>query len=210
MPTLDTYRKHAKLLLRWHRERNYSIGEKVRRLDRYREFNDREALALPFTLSLAQEIVAVEAGYETWADLKMATADRPKTPRPPAGEPVMRSVVPILPVRDVTRSAAFFEQSLGFDIDFLHGSPAFYGAVSRDTVCVHLRHVGKPVFAELAARETSLITASFEVSNVQGLFEEFSARGVVFAQPLMKHPWGGTDFHVGDPDGNVVSFVSYG
>jgi len=44
---------------------------------------------------------------------------------------------------------------------------------------------------------------------VQGLFEEFKARGVEFAQTLTKQAWGGTDFQVRDPDGNVISFVTY-
>ena len=30
MPRIDSYRKQAKQLVRWHRERNYSVGEKVR------------------------------------------------------------------------------------------------------------------------------------------------------------------------------------
>ena len=52
MPTLETYRKQAKLLLRWHREKNYSIGEHVRRLDRYQSLTDGEVLALSFPLTL--------------------------------------------------------------------------------------------------------------------------------------------------------------
>jgi hypothetical protein len=32
---------------------------------------------------------------------------------------------------------------------------------------------------------------------------------VTFAQKPMKQAWGGTDFHVADPDGNVISFVQY-
>jgi len=40
MPTLETYRKQAKLLVRWHRERDYSIGGRVRQLDRYRSLTD--------------------------------------------------------------------------------------------------------------------------------------------------------------------------
>lgn len=210
MPTLDTHRKQAKLLLRWHREGNYSIGEKLRQLERYRSLTDREALALRFPLSLAQEIVAVEAGHKTWAELKAATAQTPKTPRPSAGPPVLKGVVPILFVRNVRASAAFFQEKLGFELDFLHGAPPFYGAVSRGGVCLHFRLVHEPTFAEIAAHETSLILASIEVSNVQGLFEEFAAKGVDFAQTLTKQAWGGTDFHVRDPDGNVVSFVSYG
>ena len=210
MPTIETYRKQAKLLLRWHREKDYSLGGRVRQLERYRSLTDHEVLALKFTLVLAQEIVATEAGYQSWAELKAATAGAPKTPRVSPGHPLLKSVTPILHVRDVRVCAAFFEEKLGFEIDFLHGLPPFYGAVSRDGVCLHMRYVEQPLFAQMAAREKSLLCASIQVSNVQGLFEEFKARGAEFAQTLTKQAWGGTDFHVRDPDGNVISFVTYG
>jgi uncharacterized glyoxalase superfamily protein PhnB len=122
---------------------------------------------------------------------------------------ILKSIVPILFVRNVPASAAFFRDRLGFAIDFLHGEPPFYGSVSRDAVCLHLRFVHRPNFAELAAREVSLILATVEVSDMQVLFEEFKARGVEFAQTPTKQSWGGTDFHVRDPDGNVIAFVSY-
>ena len=125
-------------------------------------------------------------------------------------EIVLKSVVPILFVRDVPASAAFFQKKLEFEIDFLHGTPPFYGSVSRGEICLHLRIVHQPNFAELAAREVSLILATVEVSDVRGLFEEFNERGVEFAQRPTRQPWGGTDFHVRDPDGNAISFVTYG
>lgn len=210
MPTIETYRKQAKLLLRWHREGNYSIGGRVRKLERYQSLTDCEVLALKFTLTVAQEIVAVEAGHQSWAELKAAAAGAPKTPRALSGEPFLKDVTPVLLVRDVKASAAFFQQKLGFKIDFLHGLPPFYGAVSRDGVCLHIRYVHQPLFAEAAVQEKSLICASIQVSNVQGLFKEFKARGVEFAQILTKQAWGGTDFQVRDPDGNVISFVTTG
>ena len=125
-------------------------------------------------------------------------------------ESVLKSIVPILFVRDVTTSAAFFRDTLGFAIDFMHGAPPFYGSVSRGGARLHLRFVQTPNFADLAAREVSLILATVEVSDLQGLFEEFQERGAGFAQTPTKQPWGGTDFHVRDPDGNVISFVAYG
>ncbi len=125
-------------------------------------------------------------------------------------EIAFRSAVPILFVRDVTASAAFFQKKLGFEIDFLHGAPPFYGSVSRGEACLHLRCVREPNFAELGAREVSLILATVEVSDVRGLFEELKSRGVEFPQTPTRQPWGGTDFHVRDPDGNVISFVTYG
>ena len=210
MPTLETYRKQAKLLLRWHRERDYSIGEKLRRLERYRTLTDHEVLALKLTLTLAQEVVAVEAGYRNWTELKRAAARASKTPRAPLGPPILKDVIPILLVRDVKACAEFFQQKLGFEIDFLHGMPPFYSSISRDGVRLHLRFVHQTTFAQIAALEKSLICASVEVSDVRGLFKEFKARNVGFAQKLKKQAWGGTDFHVCDPDGNVISFVSYG
>ena len=210
MPTIETYRKQAKLLLRWHREGNYSIGGRVRKLERYQSLTDCEVLALKFTLTVAQEIVAVEAGHRSWAELKAAAAGAPKTPRPSSGELFLKDVIPVLLVRDVKASAAFFQQKLGFKIDFLHGLPPFYGSVSRDGVCLHLRFMHQPFFAQAAAIQEKSICASIQVSNVQGLFKEFKARGVEFAQILTKQAWGGTDFQVQDPDGNAISFVTNG
>jgi uncharacterized glyoxalase superfamily protein PhnB len=209
MPTLDTYRKQAKLLMRWHREQNYSIGGKVRMLERFRALTDREALDMDLPLALAQEIVAVEAGHQSWAELKAAAADAPKTPRPDPGPPVLSSITPILMVRDVTRAAEYYRDRLGFEIDFLHGNPAFYGSVSRDGVCMHLRFCHDPAFVVMANIEGQLLLATVEVSNVKALFAEMRERGAEIAMPLTKQAWGGTDFHVRDPDGNVISFVAF-
>ena len=123
--------------------------------------------------------------------------------------PTLSAAVPILFVRDVPAAAAFYRDKLGFQIDFLHGQPPFYGSVSRDRACLHLRFVHHTNFAELAVREESLILATIEVADVDALFEEFSARGVDCPQRLVTQPWGGRDFHVRDADGNVISFVQF-
>jgi hypothetical protein len=61
MSRLDTHKKQAKQLVRWHREGNHSIGGRIRGLARYKMLTDRETLALTFPLREAQEIIAVEA-----------------------------------------------------------------------------------------------------------------------------------------------------
>jgi catechol 2,3-dioxygenase-like lactoylglutathione lyase family enzyme len=209
MPSIETYRKHAKLLVRWHRERNYSVGEKVRLLERYRHLSDVEVLEMALPLTLAQEIVAVEAGFRDWAALKAGSDELTQPSHVDAGGPALAGAVPILFVRDVVAAAAFYEEKLGFHIDFLHGKPPFYGSVSRDRACLHLRFVHQTNFTELAAREGSLILATIEVANVKALFQEYEARSVDFPQRLVRQAWGGLDFHVRDPDGNVISFVQY-
>ena len=210
MPTLDTYRKQAKQLLRWHRERDLSIGGRVRVLDRYRDLSDREILELDLGLVEAQEIVAREAGFQSWTELKATAEGAPKTPRPSDGPPVLGDAAPILMVRDVGATAAWFEARLGFSIDWLHGQPPFYAQVSRDQARLHLRFVADPLFATMAEAEGELIATLIEVSDAGALHDEFVRRGAEIAQAPTRHPWGGVDFHVRDLDGNVLGFVAMG
>ena len=53
MDNLESYRKQAKLLVRWHRDGNFSIGGRLRGLARFSHITDREALAMAFPLALA-------------------------------------------------------------------------------------------------------------------------------------------------------------
>ncbi|RZU10965.1 putative glyoxalase superfamily protein PhnB [Kribbella rubisoli] len=207
MPTLETYKKQAKQLLRWHRDGNYSVGGRIRQLPRYRDVTDPESLALEFKLADAQEIIALEAGYDSWAALKAAVEDAsPRSPEVP--KPVLLGAArPVLFVRDVQAAAEFYRDRLGFGVDFLHGHPPFYGSVSRDDATLHLRFVHEPVFAADTALEEGLIMAFIEARNVKELYAEYLAAGVELAQKLTKQAWGGTDFIVRDPDGNTVAFV---
>ena len=68
--SLENFKKQAKLLVRSHRERNYSVGGRIRQLSRYKDLTDSEVLALSFQLNEAQEIIALEQGCNSWAELK--------------------------------------------------------------------------------------------------------------------------------------------
>ena len=113
----------------------------------------------------------------------------------------------MLYVRDVTAAATFWRDKLGFQIDFLHGQPAFYGSVSRDDACLHLKFVHEPVFGPGRVADEGLIMAYVSTGDIKTLFAEYQAKGVAFSQAPTKQPWGGTDFHVLDPDDNRISFV---
>ena len=207
MTRLEIYKKQAKQLVRWHREGNHSIGGRIRGLARYKTLTDRQALALTFPLREAQEIIAVEAGHESWAALKAAVANEPTPPRRVSSTPRLTRAVPIIFVANVQASAEFFRDTLGFSIDFLHGHPPFYGAVSRDGACVHLKFVHEPVFAIGTHDRDGLIMAFIEVENVKALYAEYVTAGATFDQKLKKQAWGGRDFIVRDLDGNGICFV---
>ena len=207
MSRLDIYRKQAKQLVRWHREGNHSIGGRIRGLARYQTLTDREALALEFPLREAQEIIALEAGYASWAAFKVAMANEPA--QTSSTSPVLRltRAVPVIFVASVEAAAGFFKNTLGFSIDFLHGEPPFYGSVSRDGACVHLKFVHEPVLTVGAQDRDGFIVAFIQVENVKALYAEYLAAGAGFDQKLKKQAWGGRDFIVRDPDGNGLCFV---
>jgi catechol 2,3-dioxygenase-like lactoylglutathione lyase family enzyme len=207
MSRIDIYKKQAKQLVRWHREGNYSIGGRIRGLARYQTLTDREALALAFPLREAQEIIAREAGYESWAALKVAVAIEPRRTKPMSLTPRLTRALPVIFVANVEASAEFFKNTLGFSIDFLHGAPPFYGSVSRDGACLHLKFVHESVLAVGAQDRDGFITAFIEVDNVKGLYAEYVTAGALFEQKLKKQAWGGRDFIVRDPDGNGLCFV---
>ena len=212
MPTLEAYRKQAKQLVRWHREGNHSVGGRIRGLSRYRSLTDKQALALKFPLAEAQEIVAREAGFESWAALRAAVENPVSAPRPTrslgAAPPRIQSAIPVIFVSSVQTSAEFFRDKLGFKIDFLHGEPAFYGGVSRDGVTLHLRFVHAPVVSEELREKESLLAAFLVVENIKELFAEYKAKKVELIGTLRKEAWGGPTFTVRDPDGNRILFSS--
>jgi uncharacterized glyoxalase superfamily protein PhnB len=208
MSRLDIYKKQAKQLVRWHREGNYSIGGRIRGLARYKRLTDREALALEFPLHLAQEIVAREAGYTSWAELKVAATSETAPARAVSGTTRLTRAVPVILVANVEVSAEFFRSTLGFSIDFLHGQPPFYGSVSRDGASLHLKFVHDPVLAVGPQDQRGFICAFIEVQNVKALYTEYVGTGATFYQKLTKQAWGGRDFIVRDPDGNALCFAS--
>jgi catechol 2,3-dioxygenase-like lactoylglutathione lyase family enzyme len=207
MSRLETYKKQAKQLVRWHREGNHSIGGRIRSLARHKTLSDRAALALPFPLREAQEIIALETGYTNWAGLKAAVGNQSTPARRVSLTPRLTRAVPIIFVANVQASAEFFRDTLGFSIDFLHGQPPFYGAVSRGGACVHLKFVHEPVLAIGIQDREGLIMAFIEVENVKALYTGYMEAGVPLEQNLRKEAWGGRDFIVRDLDGNRICFV---
>jgi catechol 2,3-dioxygenase-like lactoylglutathione lyase family enzyme len=208
MSTLESFRKQARQLVRWHREGNYSVGGRIRMLPRYRNLTDVAALALRFPLAEAQEIIAIENGYENWAALKaaMESGSPAASPAQASHSPVLTSAIPMLFVSNVRASADFFRDKLGFDIDFLHGNPPFYGSVSRDGARLHLRFVHEPAFVAGIVEKEQLLAAFINVEDVKNLFAEYLAAGVEMHSRLRKEPWGGHGFTICDPDGNRIYF----
>jgi catechol 2,3-dioxygenase-like lactoylglutathione lyase family enzyme len=209
MPTLETLKKQAKLLVRRHRERLHTVAPQIRHaLPRFAGLSDAEVLDHPFTLADAQTLLAAERGYPDWAALKagLASEKRVALSAKASARPKMRLVEATLFVADFAVSLSYFNDVLGFATVFTYGEPPFFGQVARDGVPLNLRYVCEPPFAGDIREREDLLAAMIGASGVKALYEEFKAAGASFHQTIKRHPWGAIDFVVKDPDGNLISF----
>jgi catechol 2,3-dioxygenase-like lactoylglutathione lyase family enzyme len=209
---LENLRKQAKLVLRWHRERYYPVAAQIRAtLPRFAEFGDRDILAQSFKLSDAQEVVARQAGFDSWQALKSGINAMPQMDqRHGAG---ITGTAAQLFVTDIKKSCDFFVEKLGFAIVFVYGEPPFYAQVKRERGVLNLRHRDRPVIDPVLRDRESLLSADMAVDThdeIKRLFLEFQAKGVTFFQTLKKEPWGASTFIVKDVDGNLLLFAGPG
>lgn len=216
MPNLENLKKQAKLVLHWHRARYHPVAAQIRAsLPRFAHLTDTEVLAAGFKLGDAQELVARQAGFESWAALKAGLAAMPPNPQPKQSRAKLTGAEltgaePQLFVTDVRASCDFFTSKLGFSVAFAYGEPPFYGQVVRAGAKLNLRCVASPVInGELRDRE-DLLSATITVATapeIKALFLEFQSAGVTLHQTLRKEPWGAKTFIVKDPDGNLLLFA---
>ncbi|HTC04033.1 MAG TPA: VOC family protein [Xanthobacteraceae bacterium] len=214
MPNLENLKKQAKLILRWHRERYYPVAAQIRAvLPRYRQFSDQDIFAQSFKLSDAQEMIARQAGFESWQALKSGIDTMPRQASQPPSKAIISGTAAQLFVADIKASCDFFTQKLGFSIVFVYGEPPFYAQVKRDHGCINLRCLDRPAIDPALRERESLLSSDMGVNTheeIKQLFLEFRANGVTFFQTLRKEPWGAKNFIVKDPDGNLLLFAGPG
>jgi uncharacterized glyoxalase superfamily protein PhnB len=211
MPSLENFRKQAKLVLRWHRERYYPVAAQIRAvLPRYQSMTDPEVLAHSFRLRDAQELVARQYGFESWQALKTGLPTMSDHAEQTLTKAVVIAAEPELFVADIKASLDFFTQKLGFSIAFIYGEPPFYAQVKRDGAQLNLKCVDSPVINPERRDRDELLSAAMTVGTtdeIKQLFLEFQSAHVAFFQPLKKQPWGAKNFIVKDPDGNLLLFA---
>ena len=210
MPNLENLRKQAKLFVRWHRERHYTVAAQIRAvLPRFKDLTDRQILDGDFKLGDAQELVARQSGFESWQALRTGVHAMTETVSA-AVNPVLTAVEAELFVADITAACGYFTSKLGFEVVFTYGEPPFYGQVRRDKALLNLRMVCEPVFAGDIREREELLGASMTVDSaaeIKQLFLQYQAAGVAFFRPLKQEPWGARNFIVRDPDRNLLLFA---
>ena len=109
----------------------------------------------------------------------------------------LRSITPIVPVREMARSVAFYER-MGFVARLYPDGK--YAFLERDALELHLNVMEA---AEWTSNPTGVY---FHVDDVDVLYEEFRAAGVVCLHEPEDRPWQMREFAVSDPDEALLRF----
>jgi catechol 2,3-dioxygenase-like lactoylglutathione lyase family enzyme len=213
MTNLENLRKQAKQLVRWHREREWTVAHVIREtLTRYDHLCDGQILDAEFRLADAQELVARRAGFRDWESLVAAShtdADAAAGSEFAAGasqRPVVLTARPFLFVSSVEAACAYYVDKLGFTLVFSYGKPAYYAEIQRDGVDLCIRHIDVPMIDPALATREEIVMCGIKVSDAKAFYLELQYAGAILAQTLRTEPYGVRTFVAADPDGNRILF----
>lgn len=101
--------------------------------------------------------------------------------------------IPVIPVRDLARSIAFYTETLGFKLDWGGAPQSLICGISRD---------GHPLMLTQRAAIAEPVWTWIGVED-ETLFEEYRRKGVEVHQEPENHPWA-YEMKFRDPDGNIL------
>jgi uncharacterized glyoxalase superfamily protein PhnB len=116
--------------------------------------------------------------------------------------PILSPAIPQLPSGDLTITADFYRERLGFTQFKLYADEGHL-IIKREQVEIHFWRAGSEVDARTYGSASSCY---IRVQNIGTLFEEFRNRGAPFGYELTSQPWGMREMQVNDPYGNAIRF----
>ena len=117
---------------------------------------------------------------------------------------VLLSVIPALPVRDLTRALRFYEHELGFALRHIGDD---FAIVKRDGVEIHLWITRAPPSPAGDLAPLGSAVCKIHVSGLARLYEEYLTREVLHPEGHLAAREGNiTDFTILDVDGNALVF----
>lgn len=109
------------------------------------------------------------------------------------------SIMPEMPVRNLTAAIDFYARVLGFRQEYVHGDE--YAVMKRDGVLLGL-------IRQRPDAQPGQGRAYAFVSGIDDYYEGVRAAGARVTDPLERRPYGLKDFVIADPDGNRLAFGS--
>jgi catechol 2,3-dioxygenase-like lactoylglutathione lyase family enzyme len=110
-------------------------------------------------------------------------------------QPMMRKIMPDLPLSDVAAGVAHYRDVLGFSVNYAQHDLA---VMDRDDVRI--------VLVARTGQHRGIGSCYVYVRNADALHAELVAAGANVQGDPASHPWGLRDFYVADLEGNRIGF----
>jgi catechol 2,3-dioxygenase-like lactoylglutathione lyase family enzyme len=114
---------------------------------------------------------------------------------------------PILLVKDIPKSAAYFHDQLGFTEQKMYGEPPYFAMVRRDGFAVMLAQLGDDradiPYWKIVDKMWNIY---FWVDDVAAIYAEYQASGAIIDYTLYTTPYGVKEFGVQDLDDHDIAF----
>lgn len=115
----------------------------------------------------------------------------------------IKTVHPVLPVRDMVASLRYYVEKLGFQIDFADDQHnPMYAGITRDGVEIHLQWHDASNWSQMNAS-----SLRFVIQEIEALYDEYKTKDVFHKNTSLKETaWGTREFAFFDPDMNGLTF----
>ena len=114
---------------------------------------------------------------------------------------------PVLLVKDVVKSAAYWRDKLGFTEQSLFGTPRNFAIIRRDTFTLMLAQVEpEQTFVSNWHIVEKMWDVYFWVDDVEAIYAEFQASGAIIDYSLYVAPHGVKEFGIQDLDDHDIAF----
>src|SRR5699024_7696895 len=114
----------------------------------------------------------------------------------PTAQPLLRTIMPELPLTDVAAGIAHYGDVLGFQVNYHQGH---LGVIDRDGV--------RLLLIARTLQHTGIGSCTFYVADVDALHAELVAKGANVQGAPVSQAWGLREFRVLDLEGNRLSFA---
>jgi uncharacterized glyoxalase superfamily protein PhnB len=109
------------------------------------------------------------------------------------------SAVPVISTADVAATVRYFEETLGFEQQWIWGDPPVYAGVKAGEAILYITH--DPEMAA-AIRERRLAPDVFLwVSDIDSVYAQHRANNAEITEELTERPWGARQYVVREPNG---------
>jgi uncharacterized glyoxalase superfamily protein PhnB len=116
----------------------------------------------------------------------------------------IRDATPVLLVKDVVKSAAYYTDKLGFTVERFWGDPPMFTIARRDGVSVMLNQVGADDVFRANGDYDGRFSVYLDVTDADALHAEFQASGADIVCQPEDQPYMMREFQVRDLDGHLL------